>query len=172
MSGIKKRYEKLVRDKVVELIEGRGQSCSWHTATEEEFERLLPLKLVEEVDEFVSDRTLIELADVHQVNETCVSFYGFDRAMLEQAKEQTPLFERDELRDPDVEFDAMMDLRDAATTFAASPNEQRFHKFLRALWTLTNIIFDEQSVMQLEARRLQKLEECGGFDARIVLDAA
>ncbi len=166
------RYEKLVRDKVVELIEERGQSCSWHTATEEEFRRLLPLKLLEEVDEFVSDRTLIELADVHQVIETCVRYYEYDPILLERAKKDTPLFDRDELEDPDVEFDAMMDLRDAATAFAASPNQERFYKFLCMLWTLTNIIFDERSLMQLEVKRLQKLEECGGFDARIVLDAA
>lgn len=62
-----KRYNKLVRDKIPEIIEEQGKSCEIEIASKEDIGELLEKKLMEEVNEYLADKNLEELADVMEV---------------------------------------------------------------------------------------------------------
>lgn len=62
-----KTYNKLVRDKIPEIIEAQGKSCEVEIASKEEMGELLEKKLLEEVNEYLADKNLEELADVMEV---------------------------------------------------------------------------------------------------------
>ena len=58
---------KLVRDKIPEIIKSDGKNPITHIASEEEYWDRLKLKLNEEVSEFLEDNTQEELADILEV---------------------------------------------------------------------------------------------------------
>lgn len=62
-----KKYNKLVRDKIPEIIEAEGKNCTYEIVTGEEKYKLLEAKLQEEVNEFLEDKNLEELADIMEV---------------------------------------------------------------------------------------------------------
>ena len=62
-----KIYNKLVRDKIPEIIKATGKSFETHYAEKEELLPLLEIKLTEEVSEYLEDKSLGELADVMEV---------------------------------------------------------------------------------------------------------
>lgn len=62
-----KVYNKLVRDKIPAVIEASGKKFDIRKANKEEHYKLLETKLKEEVNEFLEDKNLEELADVMEV---------------------------------------------------------------------------------------------------------
>ena len=60
-------YNKLVRDKIPEIIEDGGEMPITRILEDEEYDRLLEAKLDEEVGEFHRDQNLEELADILEV---------------------------------------------------------------------------------------------------------
>ncbi|AJA49161.1 hypothetical protein CPAST_c30950 [Clostridium pasteurianum DSM 525 = ATCC 6013] len=62
-----KNYNKLVRDKIPQIIEASGKKFETRAASKEEQAELLEKKLQEEVNEFIEDKNLEELADVMEV---------------------------------------------------------------------------------------------------------
>jgi predicted house-cleaning noncanonical NTP pyrophosphatase (MazG superfamily) len=62
-----KIYNKLVRDKIPQIIEISGSKCEIRIADKEEHYDLLEEKLKEEVGEFLEDKNIEELADVMEV---------------------------------------------------------------------------------------------------------
>lgn len=62
-----KVYNKLVRDKIPEIIEAQGNKYDIRIADKEEHYKLLEAKLQEEVKEFIEGKNLEELADVMEV---------------------------------------------------------------------------------------------------------
>lgn len=60
-------YNKLVRDKIPQIIETDGRKCEIRIAEKDECLKLLELKLKEEVEEFLMDKNLEELADIMEV---------------------------------------------------------------------------------------------------------
>lgn len=61
------RYDKLVRDKIPEVIRARGGQPVTHTADSEEYIQKLREKLEEEVAEFIRSNDSEELADIIEV---------------------------------------------------------------------------------------------------------
>lgn len=60
-------YNKLVRDKIPQILDQKGIAYECRTASQEEYESELLKKLTEEVQEFAADHDLEELADVIEV---------------------------------------------------------------------------------------------------------
>ncbi|MDB2089200.1 nucleoside triphosphate pyrophosphohydrolase [Clostridium paraputrificum] len=62
-----KEYNKLVRDKIPEIIRADGKECEVRIVKGKEKYEFLEKKLMEEVNEFLEDKNLEELADVMEV---------------------------------------------------------------------------------------------------------
>lgn len=60
-------FEKLVRDKIPEIIEGKEQIPIIRILDEEEYRLELNKKLQEEVNEYLEDNNIEELADIVEV---------------------------------------------------------------------------------------------------------
>jgi len=60
-------YDKLVRDKIPEIIMEQGKACEFYIADEEERGRRLVAKMREELSEFEEDNSVEELADIYEV---------------------------------------------------------------------------------------------------------
>ena len=61
------QYNKAIRDKIPEIIQKDGHSCSVKTLPDEEFLEQLEKKLSEEVTEYQNDKNPEELADILEV---------------------------------------------------------------------------------------------------------
>lgn len=62
-----KVYNKLVGDKIPEIIEEDGKTCKMHILSDSEYIMALEAKLNEEVAEYQADKSLEEMADVLEV---------------------------------------------------------------------------------------------------------
>lgn len=62
-----KTYNKLVRDLIPQVIRQSGKECEIEVAPKEKRSALLEAKLMEEVNEYLEDKNLEELADVMEV---------------------------------------------------------------------------------------------------------
>ena len=87
-----KRYQKLVRDKIPEIIEQRGGHCEIRSLGKDEYWKCLKEKLEEEVAEFktavsVEDQSA-ELADIYEVLDGLLSVLGLDYRDVMQIKNQ------------------------------------------------------------------------------------
>ncbi|MGL4731571.1 MAG: phosphoribosyl-ATP pyrophosphohydrolase [Clostridium sp.] len=62
-----KKYDKLVRDLIPEIIEKDNKECEIEICKKDELEKRLEDKLKEEVNEYLEAKNLEELADVMEV---------------------------------------------------------------------------------------------------------
>lgn len=60
-------YNKLVRDKIPEIIEKSGKKCSFEILSGDEYIQKLDEKLNEELQEYYQDKNIEELADLMEV---------------------------------------------------------------------------------------------------------
>lgn len=72
-----KIYNKLVRDKIPDIILNRSGMCDFEILDSESFRIALNTKLLEEVNEYINDEKEEELADILEVIDCIVKTNGF-----------------------------------------------------------------------------------------------
>lgn len=82
------RYDKLVRDRIPDIIREKGGSSVTHIADEAEYRAKLKEKLREEVEEYLKDEAIGEIADILEVIEAICINKGFSREAVREAKER------------------------------------------------------------------------------------
>jgi len=82
------RYDKLIRDKIPEIIEQKGGKSITHIAEREEYERKLKEKLLEEVKEFIELSSAEEMADIFEVLDAICEQLGFSKDEVERIKKE------------------------------------------------------------------------------------
>jgi predicted house-cleaning noncanonical NTP pyrophosphatase (MazG superfamily) len=83
-----KVYNKLVRDKIPKVIEADGKQCETSIVSKEELLPLLEEKLKEEVNEFLEDKNLEELADIMEVIFGLAENLGYSEEELLRKREE------------------------------------------------------------------------------------
>jgi predicted house-cleaning noncanonical NTP pyrophosphatase (MazG superfamily) len=78
-----KKYNKLVRDKIPEVIEKDGHKAKFKTLSEKSYLSALDKKLMEEVKEYQADKSIEEMADVLEVLYAICSARGYKIDELE-----------------------------------------------------------------------------------------
>ena len=80
------KHNKLVRDKIPQLIFKSGKTPSTHKATNKEYWQKLKNKLQEEVDEFSESESKEELADILEVIDSICRFKKINKKSLEYVR--------------------------------------------------------------------------------------
>lgn len=80
------KYNKLVRDKIPEIIKNKGKNPVTHIADEEEYWIKLKEKLKEETEEFLKEDNEEELADILEVIENICYFKKINKEKLEDIR--------------------------------------------------------------------------------------
>lgn len=76
-------HNKLVRDKIPEIIKSAGKIPSCKTLSEDEYLKELDKKLIEECNEYLEDKSIEEIADVLEVLRAITQARGFTLEELE-----------------------------------------------------------------------------------------
>ena len=66
-----KKYNKLVRDRIPEIIESTGRICDTEIHSDEDYLQMLDAKLDEELAEYHAAQNIEELADLMEVLRAC-----------------------------------------------------------------------------------------------------
>lgn len=80
------KYNKLVRDRIPEIIESSGKTCSTEILSPEEYLRMLDAKLDEELAEYHKGQNIEELADLLEVIHAAAIARGYTLEDLEQIR--------------------------------------------------------------------------------------
>ena len=80
------KYNKLVRDRIPEIIEASGKSCVTEILSDKAYLRLVDAKLDEELAEYHSDQTIEELADLLEVIYAAAMARGYTLEQLESVR--------------------------------------------------------------------------------------
>ena len=70
-------YNKLVRDRIPEIIESSGKFCTTEILSAEDYLRMIDAKLDEELAEYQESKSLEELADLLEVMGAVVKARGY-----------------------------------------------------------------------------------------------
>lgn len=80
------KYNKLVRDKIPEYIESKGEKVVYHVASDEEYWTKLKEKLTEEVEGFKKETSIDELADILEVLKAIENYKKFNKDEIERVR--------------------------------------------------------------------------------------
>lgn len=88
---MEKKYYKLVRDRIPDIIRESGNECETAVLSDEEYRQALRQKLIEEAAEVAAadgENFIGELADLYEVIDALMASYGIsgDRILNAQAK--------------------------------------------------------------------------------------
>lgn len=88
-----KIYNKLVRDKITDIIEADGRITKYRILDDNEYRQELNKKLQEEVKEYLEDNNVEELADIVEViygilNSMDVSIKEFEKIRINKQEER------------------------------------------------------------------------------------
>lgn len=83
------KYDKLVRDKIPEVIIQNGGKPKTHIAEDDgEYWEKLKNKLLEEVEEFIESEEENEISDILEVLDAIYEFKKFDKNRIEKNKKE------------------------------------------------------------------------------------
>ncbi|MCM1042858.1 MAG: nucleoside triphosphate pyrophosphohydrolase [Corallococcus sp.] len=85
---MKKTYNKLVRNKIPEIIDGSGKDCIISVLSDEEYAVKLETKLDEEFSEYRAEGSVEELADMAEVIYAIANAKGVSREEFENIRLQ------------------------------------------------------------------------------------
>lgn len=80
------KYNKLIRDRIPEIIEASGQTCVTEILPDEEYLRMVDTKLDEELAEYHKDQNIEELADLMEVIYAAAMARGYTLEQLERVR--------------------------------------------------------------------------------------
>lgn len=88
-----KVYNKLVRDKIIDIIEEDGKIAKYTILSDNEYRQELNKKLQEEVQEYIEDNNIEELVDIVEVvygilNSMDVTIEEFEKVRIKKQKER------------------------------------------------------------------------------------
>lgn len=83
-----KLFNKLVRDKIPEIIEASGKNCETEILSEAEYLKMLDAKLDEELVEYHKDQNIEELADLLEVIYAAAKARGYTVEQLERVRKE------------------------------------------------------------------------------------
>lgn len=83
-----KTYNKLVRDRIPEIIEADGRKCVTRILSDEEYIKMIDAKLDEELAEYHSDQSIEELADLVEVIHAAARARGCPIEQLESIRKE------------------------------------------------------------------------------------
>ena len=81
-----KKYNKLVRDRIPEIIQSAGRSCTTEVLSDEDYLRMIDAKLDEELAEYHESGNIEELADLMEVIYAAACARGSSGEKLEQIR--------------------------------------------------------------------------------------
>ena len=82
------KYDKLVRDRIPEIIEASGKTCTTDILPQEDYLRMLDAKLDEELAEYHRDQNAEELADLLEVIRAAAAARGYTFDELERIRSE------------------------------------------------------------------------------------
>ena len=82
-----KKYDKLVRDRIPEIIESDGKKCTTEIVGDKKALEYLYIKLREETNELLEDKNIDEAADVMEVVFAIAEKYGYSEEELLERRE-------------------------------------------------------------------------------------
>ena len=80
------KYNKAIRDRIPEIIKESGMDCVVKTLTDDEFLQEMEKKLKEEVDEYLENKTVEELADILEVIHRILELKNINKSELEKIR--------------------------------------------------------------------------------------
>lgn len=81
-----KIYNKLVRDRIPEIIEASGNTCITEILSDEEYLKMIDAKFDEELAEYHKDQNIEELADMLEVIYAAAVARGYSIEELEKVR--------------------------------------------------------------------------------------
>ena len=81
-------YNKAIRDKIPEIIKESGNSCNVKELSDSEFLAELEKKLEEEMNEYQSSKSVVELTDVLEVIFRISEIKGTSKEQLEELRKK------------------------------------------------------------------------------------
>lgn len=81
-----KKYDKLIRDKIPEIIEANGRKAVVEILDNERFKEYIDNKLVEELKEYQESDSIEELADLVEVVYALLDYKGVSREQFEKVR--------------------------------------------------------------------------------------
>ncbi len=80
------KYNKLIRDRMPEIMKKQGKSVKTHVASDSEYLQKLKAKLIEEAAEYSRDENTEELADVLEVLYALMELKGVTKGEVESMR--------------------------------------------------------------------------------------
>lgn len=82
------KYNKLVRDKIPEIIEKSGKKAVFEGLEEKVYKKYLDKKLAEEMEEYFTEDNVDELADIVEVIYAILTYKGIDLKNFESIRKR------------------------------------------------------------------------------------